>query len=68
MAEIDIETCNEKHIADRERISKLEETVKRIFEILDKYKERPTWFVTFLITGLATGCGTMLMYIITHRL
>lgn len=59
-------TCDEKHISDRGRIERLEETTNRIFEVLDKYKERPTWIVLLIISGLGTTSGAMLMYIITH--
>lgn len=59
-------TCDEKHIADRERISKLEDTITRIFEILQQIQDRPSWFVVLIISGLGTSCGAMLMYIITH--
>ena len=52
-----LRTCNEKHDADRSRLDKLENTVQRIYEILDKYKTRPTWIVSCIITFLATALG-----------
>lgn len=57
-------TCDEKHSADRGRIEKLENTVVRIFEILDKYKQRPTWLVAGIITFLASGLAITLTELI----
>lgn len=59
-------TCDEKHTSDRGRIEKLEETMARIFEILERIKDRPSWLVLMVISGLGTVSGAMLMYIITH--
>jgi hypothetical protein len=53
-------TCDEKHTADRGRLDKLENTVQRIFEILDKYKERPTWMVASVLVFLSTALGIVL--------
>lgn len=50
-------TCDEKHLSDRGRIERLEDTVRRIFEILDKYKTRPSWLVTCIITFLTSALG-----------
>lgn len=52
-----IRTCEEKHLSDRGRIKKLEDTTARIFEILDKYKDRPSWIITVVITLLTSTLG-----------
>ena len=50
--------CTEKHNNTDRRIQKLEEVVPRIFDLLDKYKQRPTWIVTTIISLLsATTVG-----------
>jgi len=63
-----IRTCDEKHKADRQRLEKLENTANSIFSILDKYKSRPTWVVTSMLTFLATALGitiTLYAHVIT---
>jgi hypothetical protein len=59
MAEFEdfLRTCEEKHNSDRSRLDKLENTVNRIYEILDKYKQRPSWIVADIIIFLATALG-----------
>ena len=52
-----IRTCDEKHISDRGRIKALEDTTKRIYEILDTFRGRPSWIIVGVITVLATGLG-----------
>ena len=52
--------CNEKHLNTDRRIQKVEEVIPRIFELLDKYKQRPTWIVTTIISLLsATTVGLL---------
>lgn len=60
-------TCDEKHISDRGRIEKLESAIPRIFEILEKYKTRPTWIQASLITFLASALGITVTELI-HRI
>lgn len=62
-----IRTCEEKHLADRGRIKKLEETTARIFEILDKYKDRPSWIITVVITLLTGALGATVAELL-HRI
>lgn len=49
--------CDEKHAADRARLDKLEAVIPKIFETLDKYKQRPSWLISGVITFLASALG-----------
>lgn len=60
-------TCDEKHLADRTRLDKLENMAARIFEILDRYKDRPTWIILGIITFLASALGVTAAELI-HRM
>jgi hypothetical protein len=59
--------CDERHLADRERISKLENIIPKIFDMLDKYKLRPSWVVAGIITFLATALGVTITELL-HRM
>lgn len=67
MPDIDEKFCNERHEAENRRITDLENTVKRIFELLDKYKDRPTWVIAGIITFLASALGVTMTELI-HKI
>ena len=51
--------CDEKHLSDRGRITRVEVALDKIFIILDTYKDRPRWIVVAIITFLATAVGVL---------
>lgn len=67
--EYNAEACKLRHEGDGMRITKLEDTLPRIFKKLDEFSQRPTWIILSVITFLATGLGitmTILLKSSTH--
>lgn len=60
------ETCKEKHQSDRLRLTALEVSLKDNLERIYKKLDRPSWLVTFIISGLSTSSGMLAMWVITH--
>ena len=56
--------CEEKHLNEDRRIAALENLIPRIFETLDKYKQRPTWIVTTVISILSAATIGLLVAIV----
>ena len=61
------ELCKEKHANEDRRITALESVIPRIFETLDKYKQRPTWVTTTIISILSASTIGLLVAIIEKR-
>ena len=64
MAEFNDELCKEKHTNEDRRITALENLIPRIFETLDKYKQRPTWLVATVISVLSGSTVGLLVAIV----
>ena len=56
-----IDLCKEKHANEDRRISALEALIPKIFETLDKYKQRPTWIQTTVISILSAAAVGLLV-------
>lgn len=61
MAEFNKALCEEKHSNEDRRITALENVIPRIFETLDKYKQRPTWITTTIISILTASTVGLLV-------
>lgn len=58
------ETCRMRHEFEGERIKRLEETLPRIFEKLEKFGQRPSWIVAAVLSFLASGLGISITIIL----
>jgi hypothetical protein len=61
MADFNKDLCDEKHANEDRRITALENVIPRIFETLDKYKQRPTWITTTVISLLTASTVGLLV-------
>jgi len=64
MNDFNKDLCDEKHANEDRRISALENVIPRIFETLDKYKQRPTWVTTTIISILSASTIGLLVAIV----
>ncbi len=64
MEEFNSELCREKHLNEERRIAALENLIPKIFETLDKYKQRPSWPVVTIISFLSAATVGLLVAIV----
>jgi hypothetical protein len=50
----------------KDRFDRLDERLDHIETNTNHYSRRPSWFISFIITGLAGLCVFLAQYIITH--
>jgi len=61
------ETCRIRHEFSDERIKRLEDTLPRIFDKLDKFSQRPSWIVLSIMSFLSAGIGIAITVILSSH-